>query len=276
MKGVVDVHVHCSDRADDALRSYARLNRLEYNLEELLTLMKQNGVRRSLLLGSILEGGGFLPAGETLRLCEKSGDKLLPVLTAVATRKGVKESVSIAKEQAGYVRGFKIMLGYEERFASDAIFSPLYSYAEEAGLPVMFHTGDTATASGSLVHSHPLTLDLLANRRPGLKIVACHCGNPWISDTAELAYKHPNLYADISGLVTGASGSRYADRYLESVVRKLNDAIFFAGGTDKLLFGTDYPVETHATALELVGRLEIESDDREKILSKNAERLFSL
>jgi predicted TIM-barrel fold metal-dependent hydrolase len=74
--------------------------------------------------------------------------------------------------------------------------------------------------------------------------------------------------------VTGAG--RYAERYLDSLVRKLDDAIFFAGGADKLLFGTDYPVETYATALELVRRLEIESADRDKILSKNAERLFSI
>jgi predicted TIM-barrel fold metal-dependent hydrolase len=166
------------------------------------------------------------------------------------------------------------MLGYEERFASDPVFSPIYAYAEREGLPVMFHTGDTATSTGSLAHSHPLTLDPLANGHPGLKIVACHCGNPWIEDTAELIYKHPNVYADISGLVTGAG--RYTERYLDSLVRKLDEAIFFAGGADKLLFGTDYPVETYAMALELVRRLEIESADRDKILSKNAERLFSL
>ena len=70
----------------------------------------------------------------------------------------------------------------------------------------MFHTGDTATSTGSLKHAHPLTLDAVANLRPELKIVICHFGNPWISDVAELIYKHPNVYADISGLVAGDGG----------------------------------------------------------------------
>src|SRR5438034_11706995 len=97
------------------LRSYAGLNLLEYSLDELLTLMRKNGIRRGLLLGSILEGGAFLSPGEIVRLCEESGDRLLPVLTVVATSRGVKESIRVAKERVGYVRGFKIMLGYEER-----------------------------------------------------------------------------------------------------------------------------------------------------------------
>jgi predicted TIM-barrel fold metal-dependent hydrolase len=259
---------------DDKLRPYAQQNHLEYNLDELLTLMKKNGVRRGLLLGSLLERGEFLGAGEVLRLCEKSGGMLLPVLTVVATSKSVRDSIKIAREHAGYVKAFKIMLGYGEVFAADPVYAALYTLAEKEGLPVMFHTGDTATSSGSLMHSHPLTLDPVANVHPDLKMVACQCGNPWIQETAELIYKHANVYADISGLAIG--GGKYANRYLGSLVRKLNDAIFYAGGTDKLLFGTDYPVETYSTALELVKRLDIDQPDREKILSKNAERVFTL
>ncbi len=274
MSGIVDVHIHCSNRTDDMLRPYAQLNHLEYNLDELLALMKKNGVRKGLLLGSLLEGGEVLAASKVIRLCEKSGDQLLPVVTVLATSRSVRDSIKVAREHVGYVKAFKIMLGYEEVFAGDPVYAALYAYAERAGLPVMFHTGDTATSSGSLLHSHPLTLDPVANIHPDLTMVACHCGNPWIQETAELIYKHANVYADISGLATG--WGKYADRYIDSLVSKLNDAIFFAGGTEKLLFGTDYPVEVYSTALELVKRLDIDGPDREKVLSKNAERVFSL
>ncbi len=83
----------------------------------------------------------------------------------------------------------------------------------------------------------------------------------------------PSRY-DVGRLVAG--GGRYANKYIESLTGKLNDAIFFAGGTEKLLFGTDYPVGTYATAFELVRRLGIDAGDRMRILSKNAERVFSL
>jgi hypothetical protein len=136
----------------------------------------------------------------------------------------------------------------------------------------MFHTGDTACHTGSLEHSHPLTLDRLANHRTGLKIIACHFGNPWTQDVGELIYKHPNVYADISGLIVG--GSKYSFGYLDSVAEQVTRAIYFAGGAEKVIFGTDYPVSTPALALELVGKLKIDSEDAERILWKNAAKVF--
>ena len=118
----------------------------------------------------------------------------------------------LARAQRGVVRGFKIWLGYRRVFARDEVFDPLYDYAEEHRLPVLFHTGDTASSAGSLVHAHPLTLDEVANEREGLKMVVCHMGNPWIADTAELLYKHSNVFADISGLVVGAGATRGSTR----------------------------------------------------------------
>jgi predicted TIM-barrel fold metal-dependent hydrolase len=236
--------------------------------------MHEYGVRKGLLLGSPLGGGRYLDPGELLRLCEKSNGMLFPVLTVPPTDRGVSESIRLAGQNRGYVKAFKIMLGYERVFADDLVFRRLYRYAEAENLPVMFHTGDTAVRTGSLRHSHPLTLDPIANEHAGLTIVVCHCGNPWIQDVAELVYKHPNVYADISGLVTDEG--RYTSKFIDSLARKLSEAVYYAGGTEKFLFGTDYPVETYSTALELVKRLEIDEQDREKILWKNAQRVFSI
>jgi hypothetical protein len=186
----------------------------------------------------------------------------------------VQAAVSLAEKKRNEVKGFKVLLGYFEVFATDKVFGRLYRYAEEEGLPVMFHTGDTADSCGSLAHSHPLTLDALANSRPGLKIVACHFGNPWIEDVAELIYKHENVYADVSGLVVG--GTTYSDKYTEWLVNKLDGAIYFAGGADKVIFGTDYPITSPSSALGLVSRLGVTQRDRKKILSGNAERVFGL
>jgi predicted TIM-barrel fold metal-dependent hydrolase len=124
------------------------------------------------------------------------------------------------------------------------------------------------------VHSHPLTLDSLANARPGLRIVACHFGNPWIEDVAELIYKHENVFADISGLE--ASGSPYSDRYAAWLVGRLNGAVYYAGGVDKIIFGTDYPVTSPSVALELVAKLDVSRGEKAKVLSGNARRVFHL
>jgi predicted TIM-barrel fold metal-dependent hydrolase len=127
---------------------------------------------------------------------------------------------------------------------------------------------------GSLEHAHPLTLDKLANSHPRLKIVACHFGNPWIEDTAELVYKHENVFADVSGLFAG--GGEYASEYLDSLCRKLSEAIYYMGNARKIVFGSDYPVSTPADILKLVSHLRITREDKTKILRANAKELFKL
>lgn len=271
---IVDAHVHLSEREDDLLNAFAKRNGLKYSLSELLQQMNQNNVGLGLLLSPIVGSGAPLPNEAVLGFCHRSRGKLAPVLTVEPAQKAVEKAVGMAKDNARLVKAFKIMLGYEGVYADDPVFNPLYDYAESVGLPVMYHTGDTADAKGSLVHAHPLTLDALANERSSLKIVACHFGNPWIDDVAELIYKHDNVYADISGLVVG--GSRYTERYVDWLANRLSRAIYFAGGADKVIFGTDYPVTTHSMALSLVKKLEIDARDRRRILSKNAKKVFRL
>jgi hypothetical protein len=269
---VIDAHLHLSENPDDELASYAALNGLRYTMDELLRLMAENGVTGGLLLSPPLRGGQPLPNERVIELCARSGGLLSPVLTVEPSASSVAAAIGLARANRAAVKGFKIRLGYLEVFASDPVFDELYTYAEAEDLPVMFHTGDTASHNGSLVHSHPLTLDRLANRREQLKIVACHFGNPWIQDVGELIYKHPHVYADTSGLVVG--GSKYLAGYADSVAEQLSKAIYFAGGAEKVIFGTDYPVSTYSLALDLVRKLRIDSNDAERILWRNAAKVF--
>ncbi len=256
------------------LRPYAKLNGLRYDLKELIGLMKKNGIATGILMSPPMGKGEPLPNTKVVKLCERSGDSLFPVFTVEPEEAAVREAIKLAKAQRGVVKGFKIWLGYRRVFAKDRVFSLLYDYAEEHVLPVLFHTGDTASSTGSLAHAHPLTLDEVANEREDLKIVVCHMGNPWIADTAELLYKHKNVFADISGLVVGGGG--YGNEYLRTLAQRISEAIYFAGGAEKILFGTDYPVETHEDGLALVSMLKIAQADKEKILWRNASRLYSL
>jgi len=245
-----------------------------YTLEELIRLMEKDGVALGLLLSSVTGRGVPFPNENVLRICAKSQGRLLPVVTVEPYPRTVSDAVQLAKHSDGLVKAFKIMLGYGRTRADDPVFGPMLDYAESASLPVMFHTGDTASADGSLVNAHPLTLDALANQRAGLKIVACHFGNPWIDDVAELIYKHENLYADISGLAVG--GSKYIKEYTEWLAQRLSRAIYYAGGADKVIFGSDYPVTKPSATISFVEKLEIDSADRRKILLENAKKVFSL
>jgi len=271
---IIDTHIHLSERRDDSLLQYARNNGLRYNLDELLGIMRRHRVERGLLLSPPLDSGAPLPNEEIIRLCQKSGGRLSPVITAESTKKEVRAAIEIAEKSRRDVKAFKIRLGYTEASAQSPVFEELYDYAEEEGLPVLFHTGDTANSAGDLALSHPLTLDRLANRRRELTVVLCHFGNPWFADVAELIYKHPSVYTDISGLTTG--GGAYARQFLSWLATKISEAIYYAGGAEKVLFGTDYPVTRYTDALTLVKALAISRVDKERILWRNAAKVFRL
>jgi predicted TIM-barrel fold metal-dependent hydrolase len=274
LQSMIDAHIHLSERKDDELNRYAERNGLAYTMGELLRLMARFRIEHGLLLSPPLRGGRPLPNEDLLKLCKKSDGRLSPVLTAEPSAREVSAAIKLAEQKRRQVRAFKIRLGYVEADAQSPVFQRLYDYAESAGIPLLFHTGDTATSTGSLARSYPLALDGLANEREDMVIVLCHFGNPWFEDVAELLYKHPNVYADISGLIAG--GGRYAERYLDWLAKKISDAIYFAGGAEKIIFGTDYPVTTYSDALSLIERLEVDKRDKEMILGRNARRVYRL
>src|SRR3989441_224449 len=273
LQEIIDAHTHLSERRDDALNRFARKNGLRYTLDELLGTMRRYRIVRGLLLSPPLQGGVPLPNDEVIRLCVRSGGMLAPAITVEPNAKEVRAAVKLAEENRKVVKAFKVRLGYVKASAESPVFDRLYDYAESEGLPVLFHTGDTAFSTGDLARSHPLTLDGLANKREELVIVLCHFGNPWFEDVAELIYKHPNVYADISGLTTGGA---YAEKYAEWLAKKISEAVYFAAGAEKIIFGTDYPITKHSETLNLVRRLDVDESDKEKILRHNAERVFRL
>ena len=273
MPRVIDVHVHLSENRDDALIPFAKRNGLSYTRDELLHTMRQHDVQHGLLLSPPLNRRTCLPNEEIIKLCRGSGGLLSPAITVDPSVKEVKTAIRLAEENKTVVKAFKIRLGYVRAHADSPVFSPLYRYAESKRLPVLFHTGDTAFSKGDLTLSHPLTLDRLANMREELPIVLCHFGNPWFDDVAELIYKHPNVYADTSGLIIP---SDYSEKYSNWVAKRISEAVYFAGSADKILFGTDYPVSRHSESLDLIQKLDVDDRDKEKILSVNAMRVFHL
>lgn len=99
-----------------------------------------------------------------------------------------------------------------------------------------------------------------------------HLGNPWFRDTAEIIYKNPNVWADISGLVLGDIAENF-EAWLKEQVAEI---IQFAGDPDKLLFGTDWPIVNMGPYLKLIDSLQLPDEDRQKIMWKNATRVWKL
>ncbi len=141
-------------------------------------------------------------------------------------------------------------------------------------MPVIFHSGDTLAgyvANPKIKYSHPIHIDEVATDFPKLKIIIAHMGNPWLVDCAEVLYKNPNVYADISGLVVGKD---LKTPYGKLMKRRIEELIAYVG-SDKLLYGTDWPLCPMKEYLRFVNALRISKAAKEKLFSQNAKKAFN-
>ena len=109
----------------------------------------------------------------------------------------------------------------------------IFAKAEQYGLPIMFHQGTIFPRKAPLKYANPVLLEDIALQFPELKMIIAHMGHPWEAETTVLIRKQPNVFADISALF-------YRPWQFYNSLRL---AVEY-GVTNKLLFGTDYPIAT--------------------------------
>ncbi|MGE3797616.1 MAG: amidohydrolase family protein [Thermomicrobiales bacterium] len=184
------------------------------------------------------QGGVHVPNEEVASFVAESPGTRIGFMAIDPAAQGALEEVKRGYHELG-LRGIKlypVLAGFE---ASDPALGPFYALAEQLGLPILWHMGATPVSTGRLRLSHPLLLDDVAVEFPRLRMVIAHLGHPWQRDAALVVRKNPHVYADISGLwfrpVQGYEALIIAEEW---------------GITDKLLFGSDYPLWTPDDAVQ--------------------------
>jgi predicted TIM-barrel fold metal-dependent hydrolase len=168
------------------------------------------------------------------------------------------------------VRGFKFHPSLQGFAPDDQRYYPLYAVIEEAGLPAVFHTGQTGIGAGlpggrgiKLRLSNPMLLDDVAADFPGMTVILAHPSVPWQDEALSIATHKANVYIDLSG---------WSPKYFPpQLVRAASSYL-----QDKMLFGTDYPLLTPERWLSDFELLDIKPEVRPKILKHNAVRLLGL
>lgn len=152
---------------------------------------------------------------------------------------------------------------------ADARMARIFSSCEKLGIPVFLHTGINWWVDVTYEIGHPRHIDELASSFPDLKIVCLHAGWPWVNDMVMVAWRHANVYLDISAhrpshMPKNESGwgplLYWGDRVL----------------SDRVVFGSTWTLmnSTPAKLAEEVRALPLKEATIEKWLSTNAEQLF--
>lgn len=160
-------------------------------------------------------------------------------------------------------RGIKMYPPYHHHYANDARLYPLYSKAQELGLPMMVHTGSSVFKGARIKYADPLHLDDVAIDFPGLNILMAHSGRPfWYEQAFWMARRHDNVFMEISGL-PAKNLLRYFPR-LEMVA-------------DKIVYGSDWPGNPDLVGnVNAVRALPISEQAKQAILHDNAARILGV
>jgi predicted TIM-barrel fold metal-dependent hydrolase len=168
------------------------------------------------------------------------------------------------------VRGFKFHPSSQSFYPNDKAAYPLYEVIEAAGLPALFHTGQTGAGAGTrggggirLAYSNPIYLDDVAVDFPDMPIILAHPSFPWQEEALSVATHKPQVYIDLSG---------WSPKYFAPILVQYANTLL----KDKVLFGTDFPVLTPDRWIADLEKTDIRDEVKPGIFKDNAIRLLGL
>ena len=276
---IVDVHTHCMQpehvskvgRAADERAGYPPMQPLPPD-----TYLKgMEPVDRAIVFGiRAFATGVASPNDFTAEWVANAPDKLIGFMAIDPAEEGCPDEIDRCLELG--LRGIKIypMLGRYD--PTDPTIFAVYEKAQRLRLPILSHFGAHPNPRAMLKYSHPLLVDEIAQAFPDLKFVIAHMAHPWQRDCALVLRKHPNVYADVSG-----SGWVRPWQAWEAFILMQEWNV-----TDKLLFGSDFPLWTPQEGMDKMRCLNeqvegtnlprIREDVIEGIIHRNSLELLGL
>ncbi|MDR0345581.1 MAG: amidohydrolase family protein [Nocardiopsaceae bacterium] len=181
---------------------------------------------------------------------------------------GVRAAERLIAEHG--VRGFKFHPSSQGFRPDDRSAYPLYEVIQAAGLPALFHTGQTGAGAGTpgggglrLGYSNPIYLDDVAADFPDMPIILAHPSFPWQEEALAIATHKQQVYIDLSG---------WSPKYFPPILVQYANTLL----RDKVMFGTDFPMLTPDRWRSDLEQTAIRDEVKPAIYAGNAARLLGL
>ncbi len=186
------------------------------------------------------------------------------------------------------ISGIKLYPGYQNVTLADPKVFEVCQIADDFSLPIAIHTGELHHCcrehadrdskhkcgfnSCAIDKRHGFAkADLLGNLAknfPKTNFIACHMSNPEFKGLRAVMRLCNNIYTDMSGQFLSATDEdtpEYRIMLKKEMEKTISDC-----GVEKLLFGTDFPIQSYKDSIELVQSLSITEKDKDLIFYKNA------
>lgn len=151
--------------------------------------------------------------------------------------------------------GLKFLADYHLRPITDSAYEPAWRMADERGLPVLLHTWAGSGFSG------PSQIRAAAERYPNARILMGHCIHGDWTSAIQLSNRFANVYLELCAVLDERG-------VLETLVAEC--------GSEKILFGTDFPWFGFHYYIGAVLGADIGDEDRRNIFHRNARKLLRM
>lgn len=173
------------------------------------------------------------------------------------------------------IAGIKIYTCYQEIDIESDEFKKVLTLARDYKLPVMFHTGYSYASRrkygfDTMATPHNAnTLEAVAKQYPEINFIFSHMSKPFFHDMVSVVKENDNVWTDMSGLIDSA----YDQKEIKICVEEIKT---FVGecGPMRLLFGTDFPVQTHEHSVHFVEKAVKNEESKKDIYYNNAAGLL--
>jgi predicted TIM-barrel fold metal-dependent hydrolase len=279
----IDVHTHaeepCGTHADDgyddlqaAMAVYFNAPNNRPTIEETAAYYRQRKIGAVIFPVDAERETGYrrYPNEEVAEKAAANSDVLIPFasIDPAKGKTGAREARRLIADFG--IRGFKFHPSMQGFYPNDRSAYVLYEAIAEAGLPALFHTGQTGVGSGMpggngirLKYSNPMYIDDVAVDFPDMPIILAHPSFPWQDEALAVAQHKPNVYIDLSG---------WSPKYFPPILVRYANSLL----RHKMLFGSDWPVIQPDRWLRDFEKLDIKPEVRPLILKENAVKLLGL
>ena len=201
-----------------------------------------------------------------LALSSRASPKFLP-FCSVHPADGAAALAEVDRVASRGARGLKLHPNTQQFDVADPAVRAVVARATDRGLPVLFdaYSPFDADQPGKFVR--------LAIEVPKARLILAHAHGPHFADLlvyevlARYDWWRRNVWVDLSATGPLLSASPFREQFVW-VLRKV--------GVDRLLFGSDYPLDQPRHAVEAIAGLGFTPQELSKIFYANAARLFGL
>lgn len=171
-----------------------------------------------------------------------------------------KDELLRLKEEG--IKGIKLHPDYQNFFIDDPKMQPVYEDILKNDFILLFHTG-LDYGLPDPVHATPERMSHTLSMFEGEKVCFAHMGGFNMHDDAEKYIYGHNVYID-----TSCVGEFVGKEKLKELI--------LAHRPDRILFATDSPWNSFASAIEIISSLDLDEKLKEMIFAGNAKLLLGI